>query len=156
MIVDKHINVELTLGKYMDEILCDVVLDDCALTRFDLGANVVGVMKVVVVQPPLQLQPLVIKTNKLQVEQKERLLQDLKKLRDIYEHLVKHSTLRFLLKKPPEDVALELLRWEANYVHVSQLLNYNDDGLCDNDSDDDDNGNEGDIPCGSSTDTDMK
>ncbi|RDY11681.1 hypothetical protein CR513_03614, partial [Mucuna pruriens] len=49
------------------------------------------------------LQPLVITTNKLQAEQKERLLQDLKKLGDFYEHLFKHSTLRFLLKKPPED-----------------------------------------------------
>ncbi|RDX89649.1 hypothetical protein CR513_28603, partial [Mucuna pruriens] len=46
--------------------------------------------------PPYQipLQPLVITTNKLQAEQKERLLQDLKKLGDFYKHLVKHSTLR--------------------------------------------------------------
>ncbi|RDY05949.1 hypothetical protein CR513_10150, partial [Mucuna pruriens] len=57
------------------------------------------------------LQPLVITTNKLQVEQKERLLQDLKKLRDFYEHPLKHSTLRFLLKKPLEDMTLKLLRW---------------------------------------------
>ncbi|RDX79769.1 hypothetical protein CR513_39771, partial [Mucuna pruriens] len=47
--------------------------------------------------------------NKLQAEQKERLMQDLKKLGDFYKHLVKHSTLRFLLKKPPKDMAL--LRW---------------------------------------------
>ncbi|RDX89128.1 hypothetical protein CR513_29185, partial [Mucuna pruriens] len=41
----------------------------------------------------------------------EMLLQDLKKLEDFYEYPIKHSTLRFPLKKPPEDVALELLRW---------------------------------------------
>ncbi|RDX62507.1 hypothetical protein CR513_59151, partial [Mucuna pruriens] len=51
---------------------------------------------------------LVITTNKLQVEQKEKLLQDLKKLRDFYEHPIMHSTLRFLLKKSPEDVILEV------------------------------------------------
>ncbi|RDX83271.1 hypothetical protein CR513_35826, partial [Mucuna pruriens] len=56
-------------------------------------------------------QPLVIVANKIQVELEERLLQDLKKLGDFCEHLVKHSTLRFLLKKPLEDVALEFLRW---------------------------------------------
>ncbi|RDY00196.1 hypothetical protein CR513_16655, partial [Mucuna pruriens] len=37
---------------------------------------------------------LVITANKLEVEQKEELFQDLKKLGDFYEHLVKHSTLR--------------------------------------------------------------
>ncbi|RDX95921.1 hypothetical protein CR513_21491, partial [Mucuna pruriens] len=71
--------------------------------------------------PAVELKPLssmvqplhapLITTNKLQVEQKEKLLQDLKKLRDFYEHIIKHSTLRFLLKKPPKDVTLEVLRW---------------------------------------------
>ncbi|RDX85534.1 hypothetical protein CR513_33262, partial [Mucuna pruriens] len=74
------------------------------------------VIGVVAMQPPLpsMVQPLhapVVTANKLQVKQNEEWLQDLKKLRDFYEHLVKHSTLRFLLKKPPEDVALELSRW---------------------------------------------
>ncbi|RDX91566.1 hypothetical protein CR513_26436, partial [Mucuna pruriens] len=55
-----------------------------------------------------QTLPIII-ANKLQVEQKERLLQDLKKLRDFYEHLVKHSTFNFLLKKPLEDMTLELV-----------------------------------------------
>ncbi|RDY12761.1 hypothetical protein CR513_02392, partial [Mucuna pruriens] len=68
------------------------------------------VVEVVAMQPPMpsMVQPLhtlVITANKLQVEQKEKLLQDLKKLRDFYEHLVKHSTLRFLLKKRPKDMA---------------------------------------------------
>ncbi|RDX86696.1 hypothetical protein CR513_31945, partial [Mucuna pruriens] len=63
-------------------------------------------------QPPLPsilqpLQSLLIITNKTQLEQKERILQDLKKLGDFYEHLVKHSTLKFLLKKSPEDVILK-------------------------------------------------
>ncbi|RDX91045.1 hypothetical protein CR513_27031, partial [Mucuna pruriens] len=83
---------------------------------FATSENVVRVMEVVVVQSPLpsivqSLQPPVITSNKLHVEGKERLLQDLKKLGDLYKHLVKHSTLRFLLKKLPKDVAIELLRW---------------------------------------------
>ncbi|RDX89878.1 hypothetical protein CR513_28327, partial [Mucuna pruriens] len=53
----------------------------------------------------------VIATNKLQAGQKERLLQDLKRLEGFCEHFAKHSNLRFLLKKPPTEVALELLRW---------------------------------------------
>ncbi|RDX81338.1 hypothetical protein CR513_37996, partial [Mucuna pruriens] len=70
------------------------------------GATIEGIVEVVVVQPPLPtivqpLQPLVIIANILQVKQKERLLQDLKKLRDFYEQLVKHSTLMFVLKKSP-------------------------------------------------------
>ncbi|RDY12521.1 hypothetical protein CR513_02676, partial [Mucuna pruriens] len=78
--------------------------------------NIVRVVEVVAIQPPLPsiaqpLKPPVITSNKLQAEQKERLLQDLKKLRDFYEHLAKHSTLRFLLKKPLKDVPLEFLRW---------------------------------------------
>ncbi|RDX95168.1 hypothetical protein CR513_22343, partial [Mucuna pruriens] len=70
------------------------------------GANVARVVEVIEVQPPLPsimhpsiiqpLQPLVITANKLQAKQKERLLQDLKKLRDFYEHLVKHSTLSII------------------------------------------------------------
>ncbi|RDY05937.1 hypothetical protein CR513_10161, partial [Mucuna pruriens] len=107
------------------------------------------------VQPPLPsivqpLQPKIIIANKLQVEQKERLLQDLKKLRDFDEHLVKHFTLRFLLKKPPEDVALKLLRWmrrrrlpqettnlsEAkiliqNFTHIFHLERRNADSVLD-------------------------
>ncbi|RDX93229.1 hypothetical protein CR513_24542, partial [Mucuna pruriens] len=51
----------------------------------------------------LHPKPQVITTNKLQAEQKERLWQDLKKLGGFYEHLVKHSTLRFLMKKRPKD-----------------------------------------------------
>ncbi|RDY11680.1 hypothetical protein CR513_03613, partial [Mucuna pruriens] len=71
-----------------------------------------GVVEVIEVQPPFSsimqsLQPLVIIANKLQAEQKERLLQDLKKLRDFDEYPTKHSTLMFLLKKPPKDVALK-------------------------------------------------
>ncbi|RDX72417.1 hypothetical protein CR513_48100, partial [Mucuna pruriens] len=58
----------------------------------------------------IPLQPPIIIANKLQVEQKEKLSQDLKKMGDFYEHLVKNSTLRFLLKKPPKDVTLEVLR----------------------------------------------
>ncbi|RDY06406.1 hypothetical protein CR513_09600, partial [Mucuna pruriens] len=70
--------------------------------------DILDILEVVAVQPPLpsMVQPLhalVITANKLQVEQKEKLLQDLKKLGDFYEYLVNHSTLRFLLKKPPED-----------------------------------------------------
>ncbi|RDY10131.1 hypothetical protein CR513_05408, partial [Mucuna pruriens] len=80
-----------------------------------------GAGKVVAMQPPLpsmvqSLQPPIITANNLQVEQKEKMLQVLKKLGDFYEHLVKHSTLRFLLKKPLEDVTLELitsLNWKT-------------------------------------------
>ncbi|RDX95146.1 hypothetical protein CR513_22369, partial [Mucuna pruriens] len=77
------------------------------------STNIARVVDFIAVQPPLpsivqSLHPLVITTNKLQAEQKERLLQHLKKLRDFYGHLVKHSTFRFPLKKPPEDVTLEL------------------------------------------------
>ncbi|RDY04188.1 hypothetical protein CR513_12128, partial [Mucuna pruriens] len=62
------------------------------------------------------LHALVITINKLQVEQTEKLLQDLKKLGDFYEHLVKHLTLRFLLKKPPEDVTFEKLEASQSLV----------------------------------------
>ncbi|RDY00200.1 hypothetical protein CR513_16648, partial [Mucuna pruriens] len=65
---------------------------------------------VVAVQPPLSsmvqpLHALVITANKLQVEQKEKLSQDLKKLGDFYEHLVKHSTLRLYLE-------LQTFKWD--------------------------------------------
>ncbi|RDX95248.1 hypothetical protein CR513_22257, partial [Mucuna pruriens] len=81
------------------------------------SGNIVGVVKVLAIQPTLPsivqpLQPLIIIVNKLQAEQKERLLQDLKKLEDFYEHLVKHSTLRLLLKKPLEDV-----RYFGDFTH---------------------------------------
>ncbi|RDX65763.1 hypothetical protein CR513_55551, partial [Mucuna pruriens] len=60
------------------------------------NANIVGVVEVVAVQPPLPsivqlLQPPIITANKLQAEQKERMLRDLKKLGDFYEHLTLHD-----------------------------------------------------------------
>ncbi|RDX82481.1 hypothetical protein CR513_36720, partial [Mucuna pruriens] len=81
---DEYINLYFEFSNFDDFTNCD-----CTSTR---------------------LIPPVITVNKLQVEQKERLLQDLKKLENFYEHLVKHSALRFLLKKPPENVALELIK----------------------------------------------
>ncbi|RDX96360.1 hypothetical protein CR513_20991, partial [Mucuna pruriens] len=68
------------------------------------SAGIIDISKVVAVQPPLSsmVQPPVIIANKIQIEQKEKLLQNLKKLGDFYKHLINHSTLRFLLKKPPE------------------------------------------------------
>ncbi|RDX94572.1 hypothetical protein CR513_23032, partial [Mucuna pruriens] len=87
------------------------------------------VVEVVAVQPPLPsiaqpLQPPAITANKLQAEQKERLLNDFKKLGYFYEHLVKHSTLSFLLKKPLEDVALELLKWMRLSQEVTWIASF--------------------------------
>ncbi|RDX77714.1 hypothetical protein CR513_42119, partial [Mucuna pruriens] len=79
---------------------------DCTCIELTKCPNCIEISNVI-----NSLQASVITTNKLQVEQKEELLWDLKKLGDFYEHLVKHSTLRFLLKKPQEDMALELSRW---------------------------------------------
>ncbi|RDX81683.1 hypothetical protein CR513_37606, partial [Mucuna pruriens] len=112
MIMVKNQNDELIFNQNSKELAKISNAINVSVGVIDIS----DVVEVVVVQPPLSsmVQPLhapVITTNKLQVEQKEKLLQDLKKLGDFYEHLVKHSTLRFLLKKPPEDVTLEMLRW---------------------------------------------
>ncbi|RDY08539.1 hypothetical protein CR513_07220, partial [Mucuna pruriens] len=84
---------------------------DCTCTRLtecpiclqissviNASARVVDIIESVAVQSPLlsivqPLQPPVIIANKPQTEQKEWLLQELKKLGDFYEHLVKHSNL---------------------------------------------------------------
>ncbi|RDX98822.1 hypothetical protein CR513_18210, partial [Mucuna pruriens] len=85
--------------------------------------NIARFVDVVEVQPPLPsivqpLQPPIITANKLQAKQNERLLQDLEKLGDFYEHLVKHSTLRFLLKKPPKDMALKLSNLDIFHTYL--------------------------------------
>ncbi|RDY07070.1 hypothetical protein CR513_08857, partial [Mucuna pruriens] len=113
---DDFTDCDCTCTVLIEFLICTKI---SSVINVDVGVvDIVGgnVTRVVIVQPPLTsimqpLQPLVITTNKLQLEQKERLLQDFKKLEDFYEHLVKNSTLRLLLKKPPKDVALELLRW---------------------------------------------
>ncbi|RDY10730.1 hypothetical protein CR513_04705, partial [Mucuna pruriens] len=98
-------------------IECPICIGISSSTNASVGVvDIVRVMEVVVVPPPLPsiiqpLQPPIIIANKLQAKQKKRLLRHLKKLGDFYEYLLKHSTLRFLLKKPLEVVALELLRW---------------------------------------------
>ncbi|RDX65288.1 hypothetical protein CR513_56063, partial [Mucuna pruriens] len=151
---DNYINLHFEFPNFDDFTNCDCIctgLNECPICAkinvainsgvrvvdivgMDIvGVDIVGVVEIVAVQPPLPsivhpLKLLVIIANKLQVVQKERLLQNLKRLGGFHEHLVKHSTLRFLLKKPIKDfltlfsgfLGCSLAKW--TYLSLNPLL----------------------------------